>query len=315
MNTRPLRELAVTELGLGGSSVGNLFHAITDDDAHSTIDAAWAGGVRCFDTAPHYGLGLSELRLGRALKDRHRDDYVISTKVGRLLEPNPAPTGSDITAGGFDVPDTYRRRFDFSRDGICRSLDASLTRLGLDRVDIVYLHDPDDHLDEAISEGLPALTELGDQGVIRAMGVGMNDWAAPLRILRESDLDVVMLAGRWTLLDRSGAPLIAECERRGIPIVAAAPFNSGLLARDRRDDDATYDYAPAPPDIRTRVQELADLCHRFDIPLPAAALQYPLRSAAVTSVVCGFRTATEVDSALDNLARTIPPAAWTRLAA
>ena len=233
MKTRALRSLPLTELGLGGGPLGNHTRAISDQQAVETIDAAWAGGVRYFDTAPHYGLGLSERRFGQALRERPRDEFVLSTKVGRLLEPNPHPTGSDLAAADFDVPDDLVRRFDYSRDGVHRSLEASLDRLGLDRVDIVYVHDADDHVDDAIEQAIPALIELRDQGVIGAVGVGMNQWQAPLRMVRETDLDVVMLAGRWTLLDRSGQPLLDECAARGVQIVAAAPFNSGLLARDR----------------------------------------------------------------------------------
>ncbi len=212
MRTRPLRGLHLTELGLGGGPLGNHTRAISDEAALATIDAAWAGGVRYFDTAPHYGLGLSERRIGQALRARPREEFVLSTKVGRLLEPNPHPTGSDLAAADFDVPDDLVRHDDYSRDGVRRSLDASLERLGLDHVDIVYVHDADDHVDEAIEHAIPALIELREQGVIGAVGVGMNQWQAPLRMVRETDLDVVMLAGRWTLLDRSGRPLLEECE-------------------------------------------------------------------------------------------------------
>jgi D-threo-aldose 1-dehydrogenase len=234
MQARPLRGLAVSRLGFGGASLGNLYLETPDAQARASVDAAWDGGVRYFDTAPHYGLGLSERRLGAALAGRPRADYVLSTKVGRLLVPNKAPTGSDLEAGGFAVPDDLVRRFDFSRDGVLRSLEASLDRLGVGRVDIVYVHDPDEHMDQAIAEAIPALAELRDQGVVGAVGAGMNQWQALRRMVREADLDVVMLAGRWTLLDRSGAPLLAACAERGVAVVAAAPYNSGLLARSRR---------------------------------------------------------------------------------
>jgi D-threo-aldose 1-dehydrogenase len=313
MRTRTLRSLSLTELGLGGSAIGNLFHTVADDEARRTVDAAWAAGIRYFDTAPHYGLGLSESRLGQALRERRRDQYVLSTKVGRRLEPNPAPTGSDLAAGGFAVPDTYRRRFDFSRDGVNRSLASSLARLGTDRIDIVYVHDPDDHLDEAMATAVPALIDLRDQGVIGAVGVGMNQWQAPLRLVRESDLDVVMLAGRWTLADRSGGPLLAECARRGVRVVAAAPFNSGLLARDVPMPDATFDHGPASSDIRARAAGLAETCRRRGVSLPAAALQFPLRAAVVSAVVCGLRSAGEVETARTGIAADIPAAAWTEL--
>jgi D-threo-aldose 1-dehydrogenase len=313
MKSRKLRGLAVTELGFGAASLGNLRQEISDDDATATVEAAWAGGIRYFDTAPHYGLGLSERRLGRALARHPREDYLLSTKVGRLLEPNPAPTGSDLATGGFAVPDTLVRRFDFSADAVRRSLESSLERLGLDRIDVVYVHDPDDHLDQAVQETVPALVRLREEGVIDAVGVGTIRWPTALRLVRESDLDAVMLAGRWTLLDRSGAPLLEQCAHRGVSVVAAAPFNSGLLAQDRPSPDAHYDYAPVPPDVLARVNRMADTCDRHGTRLPSAALQFPLRSPSVVSVVCGLQTTGEVDSALDHFARPVPATAWPDL--
>jgi len=307
--------LDVTEIGFGGSVLGNLNRAMTDEQAHATVERAWLGGVRYFDTAPHYGLGLSERRLGAALAHHRREEYVLSTKVGRLLVRNDAPTGSDLSAGGFDVPDDLCRRFDFSRDGVLRSLESSLERLGLDHLDIVYVHDPDDHVASAIAEALPALIELRDEGVVGAVGVGMNQWQAPLRMVRETDLDVVMLAGRWTLLDRSGQQLVAECAERGVAVVAAAPFNSGLLALDRPADGAHFDYGPASDELLGRARELADTCERHGTHLPAAALQFALRSPAVVSVVVGQRSPAQVESTLELAEETITDDAWTALRA
>jgi D-threo-aldose 1-dehydrogenase len=184
----------VTRLGLGCAPLGNLFRAIGDDRARATVDAAWKSGIRYFDTAPHYGLGLSERRLGDALGDRPRDGFTVSTKVGRRLVPNPAPTGSDLAAG-FDVPDTLARRFDFTADGVRRSLEESLQRLGLDRVDVLYVHDPDDFVEQAIREAVPALARLRDEGVVGAVGVGMNAVAPLRRFVAEADIDVIMVAG------------------------------------------------------------------------------------------------------------------------
>lgn len=314
MKTRTVRGMPVTELGFGGASLGNLYRETSDDEARLAVDAAWEGGVRYYDTAPHYGLGLSERRLGAALAPRPREDYVLSTKVGRLLEPNETPTGSDLESGGFAVPDDMVRRFDFSRDGVLRSLESSLGRLSVSRIDIVYVHDPDDHVEQAIKQAIPALAELRDQGVIGAVGVGMNQWPALLRMIREADLDVVMLAGRWTLLDRSGAPLLAECVDRGVTVVAAAPYNSGLLARDWPEAGAHFDYGRASRDILARARSLADICRRHGTSLPAAALQFPLRHPAVTSVVAGMRTAGEVGSALRLLGEPVPDGAWAELA-
>jgi D-threo-aldose 1-dehydrogenase len=313
MKTRALAGSAVTELGFGGASVGNLYQATTDEVSAAALEAAWDGGVRYYDTAPHYGLGLSERRLGAFLAGRPRAEYVLSTKVGRLLEPNPAPTGSDLAAGGFDVPDDLVRRFDFGRDAVLRSLESSLDRLRTDRIDIVFVHDADDHVGTALREAIPALIELREQGVIGAVGVGMNQWQAPLRMVRETDLDVVMLAGRWTLLDRSGAPLLAECAERGVSVVAAAPFNSGLLARDRPAADSHFNYGPAPAAVLERANELADVCERHGSRLPAAALQFPLRSAAVSAVVCGMQTAGQVAEAISRLGATIDENTWGAL--
>jgi len=313
MQARPLRGLAVSQLGFGGASLGNLYVETPDAEARASVDAAWDGGVRYFDTAPHYGLGLSERRLGAALAGRPRADYVLSTKVGRLLVPNPAPTGSDLEAGGFAVPDDLVRRFDFSRDGVLRSLEASLDRLGVARVDIVYVHDPDEHMDQAIAEAIPALAELRDQGVVGAVGAGMNQWQALRRMVREADLDVVMLAGRWTLLDRSGAPLLAACAERGVAVVAAAPYNSGLLARDWPDPGGHFNHGRAPEEVLDRARSLAGICRRHGASLPAAALQFPLRHPAVTAVVAGMRTADEVNAALRLLAEQLPEAAWAEL--
>jgi D-threo-aldose 1-dehydrogenase len=226
-------DVYVSELGFGGAPIGNLYEPVPDEDAAAAVRTAWEGGIRYFDTAPHYGLGLSERRLGAALRDRPRDEFVISTKVGRLLVANPAPTGSDLAVGGFAVPDDLTRERDYSRDGVRRSLDASLDRLGLDRIDMVYIHDAEDHMEQALREAVPALIELREQGVVGAIGAGMNFVAPLLRFVIETDMDAVMLAGRWTLADRTGEPLVEACADRGVSVVAAAPFNSGCW-RGRR---------------------------------------------------------------------------------
>jgi D-threo-aldose 1-dehydrogenase len=235
----------LSELSLGCAQLGNLYRAITDEQAHATIETAWAQDIRYFDTAPHYGLGLSERRLGSALAGRPRSEYVLSTKVGRLLEPMTAAGGRDD--GGFDVPATHRRVWDFSRDGILRSLEESLRRLGLDAVDIVYLHDPDEHRREVLDTAYPALEELRGQGVVSAIGAGMNQTAMLADFARHTDMDVLMLAGRYTLLEQSALEdLLPICQQRGIGIVAAGVFNSGLLARRTPPDNAMYNYDDAP---------------------------------------------------------------------
>ncbi|WP_156037358.1 aldo/keto reductase, partial [Glycomyces tenuis] len=232
----------LTELGFGAAQLGNLYRETTEAEASGAVDAAWDAGVRYFDTAPHYGLGLSERRLGAVLAGRPRDEYVLSTKVGRLLVPTPerAHLRDD---GGFAVPAAFRREWDFSRDGILRSLEGSLERLGTDRIDIVYLHDPDEHWDEASTGGVQALVELREQGVVSAIGVGMNQSAMPARFVRETDIDVVMCAGRFTLVDRGAlADLLPAALDRGVAVVAAAVYNSGLLAEPRPAADARFDY-------------------------------------------------------------------------
>ncbi|MGW1541696.1 aldo/keto reductase [Streptomyces sp. NPDC002309] len=303
----------VSALGFGAAPIGNLYAPLDDDQARAAVEAAWDAGVRYYDTAPHYGLGLSERRLGAALAHRPRAEFTISTKVGRLLEPHPAPTGSDLASGGFAVPDTLIRRPDYSRDGVLRSLEGSLTRLGLDRVDVVYVHDPDDHLDEAMDQALPALAALRDQGVVGAVGVGMNTVAPLLRVVAEADVDAVMMAGRWTLVDRSARPLLAACAERGVSLVAAAPFNSGLLSRPWPPDDATFDYGPAPEAMLRRARRLADVCARHGTVLPHAALRFPLRDAVVACVVAGFRSPDEVASAAEWAGTRLGVAAWAEL--
>jgi D-threo-aldose 1-dehydrogenase len=303
----------VTALGFGAAPLGNLYHALTDDEAHAAVEAAWNGGVRYFDTAPHYGLGLSERRLGAALAGRPRSDFLVSTKVGRLLLPNPVPTGSDLGVGGFDVPDSLSRVFDYSRDGVLRSLEGSLDRLGLDRIDVAYVHDPDDHLDQAVEQALPALAELRAQGVVGAIGAGMNAVAPLMRIVGESDVDVVMVAGRWTLLDRSAGPLLETCLGRGVCVVAAAPFNSGLLAQHWPADGSFYDYGPAPDPVLAKARALARVCARHGITLPQAALQFPLRHPAVAGVVTGLRTRNQVQSALTWIMSEAPSDLWRDL--
>jgi D-threo-aldose 1-dehydrogenase len=305
--------MAVTRLGLGTGPLGNLNTAVDDDTAEATVAAAWDAGVRWFDTAPHYGLGLAERRLGRALRDRPRDAYVVSTKVGRLLDPVDEPSGEDL-ATGFAVPATHRRRWDFSADGVRRSLDESLVRLGTDRVDLVLVHDPDDHMDRALREALPALVALREEGVVRAVGVGMNASAPLARFVAETDVDAVLLAGRYTLLEQTALDdLLPLCDTRGVAVLAGGIFNSGLLSQPRPAEDATYNYAPAPPEVIARARTLADVCERHGASLPAAAVHFPLGHPAVRAVLVGARSPAEIVADAGFAASAPPAALWKDL--
>jgi D-threo-aldose 1-dehydrogenase len=280
-------------------------------EAEATFTAAWDGGIRYVDTAPHYGLGLSERRLGALLRAHPRDSYVLSTKVGRLLVANPGGEAR-IDDEGFVVPATTRRTWDFSRDGVRRSIDASLERLGLDRIDIAYLHDPETHWEQATREGLPALLELREEGVVRAVGAGMN-FAEPLtELVEQHDVDLVMCAGRYTLLEQAHG-LLGAATRRGVGVVVAGVYNSGLLARPRPVPGARYNYERAPAELLERVGAIADICESHGVSLPEAALAFPLRHPAVVSVVVGAASAAQVEAALRAVERPVPEALWSDL--
>ena len=302
----------VTELSFGGAAIGNLYTEVSEQDARAAVDAAWAGGIRTFDTAPHYGLGLSERRLGDALRHRPRGEYVVCTKVGRLLEPAPGdPPGGDTE--GFAVPARYVRRFDFSADGVMRSLEASLARLGLDRVDIALIHDPDEHAEQAFREAYPALEKLRAAGVVRAIGAGMNQAEMLTRFVTDTDVDLVLVAGRYTLLDQSAATeLLPAALRRGVSVIAGGVFNSGLLAAPVAG--ATYDYQAAPAELIAKAGRLDQTCARFCVPLRAAAARFPLTHPAVASVLIGARHAAEITDALRLRAVDIPAALWAAVA-
>lgn len=304
----------VTAVGFGGGPIGNLYEAVDDATAAEAVDAALRAGLRLFDTAPHYGLGLSERRLGRALQARPRGDFVLSTKVGRVLVPRDGPSSRDDE--GFDVPATQRRVWDFSAAGVRRSLDGSLERLGLDRVDVVLLHDPDDHWREAVEEAYPALHELRAQGVVGAIGAGMNQWQMLADFIRHTDLDVVLVAGRYTLLDQSALDvLLPLCFARGVSVLAGGVFNSGVLAMPDPGPGATYDYAPGPAELVERARRIAAVCARHGVTLPQAALAFPSGHPAVASVVVGMRSAAEVSENLALAARPVPAALWQDLVA
>ncbi|MGW1711734.1 aldo/keto reductase [Streptomyces sp. NPDC002156] len=300
----------VSGLGFGGAVIGNLFTEVTEEQAHAAVAAAWESGIRYFDTAPHYGLGLSERRLGQALSAYPRAEFTVSTKVGRRLEP--AQEGGDDLANGFAVPATLRRVWDFSGDGVRRTLEASLERLGLDRVDVVYLHDPDDHAEQAFHEGYPALEKLRSEGVVGAIGAGMNQTAMLTRFVRDTDVDVVLCAGRYTLLDQSAlADLLPAAVERGVSVVIGGAFNSGLLADPK--PGATYNYAEAPGDLLQRALRIREIAERHGITLRAAALAFCAAHPAVASVLVGARSVAEVQDAAAQFATPVPPACWQEL--
>lgn len=302
--------LSVTRMMFGAAPIAGLFTPVTEADAQATLEAAWAAGIRAFDTAPHYGAGLSEQRLGAFLAGQPRSEYLLSTKVGRLL----AADGGDEDAAGFYGVPRRRRVRDYSRDGVLASLEASLTRLGTDRVDVALIHDPDDHARQALDQAYPALAQLRSEGVIGAVGFGMNQ--APLLewFVAQADLDCVLVAGRYSLLDtRAGESLLPACLDRGVAVLVGGVFNGGILADP--GPGATFDYQPAPAELLERARRLQAACAEYGLPLPAVALQFVLRHPAVTAAVVGARSPAEVAVDTGYMEADVPEELWERLAA
>jgi D-threo-aldose 1-dehydrogenase len=313
---RPLGRggLRVGPYGFGAAPLASLGHVVSDTEARGALEAAWARGIRYFDTAPHYGVGLSEQRLGAFLREQPRDEFLVSTKIGRLLVPNPA--GEQADTQGFVVRTPLLRQFDFSREGVLRSIEDSLERMGLDRIDVVFVHDPAEHYREAMDGAFPALDELRAQGVIGSYGAGMNRSAMLADFVRNTNLDVVMCAGRYSLLEQGPLDdLLPAALEHDVSVVAAAVFNSGLLATDRPAADATYDYNPAPNELITRVIALAEACEAHGVSLPAAAVQFPLGHPAVAAVCIGAVSAEQVERNAALFDVDIPTALWRDLAA
>ena len=315
--------LRVTRLGLGGASIGGLFQAVSDADAVATVDHAWDIGVRLFDVAPLYGYGNAERRMGMALAGRPRDAYVLSTKVGRLVRPT-AEIGPDADVDrqrSGDRDDAFyvgtgpvRIVFDYSADGIRRSIEESLQRLRLDRIDIALIHDPDDHWQAAIDEAYPALHRLREEGVVRAIGAGMNQSAMLARFAREGEFDVFLVAGRYTLLDQEALPeLLPLCVVRGISVLVGGVMNSGVLADPR--PGSRFNYTPAAPEVVERARRLAAACERHAVPLRAAAIQFPLAHPAVRSLVAGVRRIDHLDEYPALMRLPIPDELWVELRA
>jgi D-threo-aldose 1-dehydrogenase len=301
----------VTTLIFGGAPIAGLYAAVEQDVAQATLEAAWAGGVRCFDTAPHYGVGLSEERIGAFLAGRPREAFTVCTKVGRLLVP--AETDVCGVEGFYGTPRRSRVR-DYSRAGVLASLDASLERLGLARIDIALIHDPEGHERAALDHAYPALEELRSAGTVRAIGFGMTDATALERFVRATDVDCVLIAGRYSLLDtRAADRLLPECLRRGIAVLVGGVFGSGVLADP--GPGARYDYAPAPAAVLERAARIRAICARHGVSLRAAALRFPLRHPAVRAVVVGARSPQEVREDLTDFHAEVPDALFDEIAA
>jgi D-threo-aldose 1-dehydrogenase len=300
--------LRVTRLGLGTAPLGGLFEAVSDDKAHRVVEAAWQAGMRFFDTAPLYGHGLAEQRLGAVLRTKPRDEFVLASKVGRLLRSDAPPEPGQAYKG---VP-PVNPVFDFSYDGVMRSVEESLARFGLDRVDVLHIHDPDEHYDEAVGGAYRALDRLRAEGSIKAVGAGMNQAEMLARFARAADFDCFLLAGRYTLLDRTGAlELMPLCVEKNIAIIAGGVFNSGILADPR--PGATFDYQAAPTELVHKAQRLREICAAHGVELKAAAIQFPLRHPAVPTVLTGCRTVAEVEENVRMFQTHVPDELWREL--
>ncbi len=314
--------LDFSELGFGAAPLGNLYRAVTDLDAQQVLQAAWHCGIRYFDTAPLYGLGLSETRLNAFLRGKPRDEYVLSTKVGRLMQTCKPDERTGI-GKFFDTP-SRREVYDYSYDGVMRSFEFSLERLGVDRVDILFVHDLDvwthgskavcdAHVETFLSSGHEALAALRDQGSIKAFGAGLNEWPVAQTLAERGDLDLFLLAGRYTLLEQEAlASFLPLCQRRGIGIVLGGPYNSGILATGPTPG-AFYNYDPAPQDILDRVARIEAICKRHNVRLIEAALNFPLSHPSVVSVIPGGQRVSEVEANRALLDAVIPAALWVDL--
>lgn len=301
----------VTRLGLGLASIGGLFSPVSTEQAVATIERAWELGIRLFDTAPVYGYGRSEQRAGVALGNKPREEFVLCSKVGRLIEPD----GPDTQAIWADPPPGFGPRLDYSFAGVMRSVEQSLDRLGLDRIDVLHIHDPDLDFERASTDAFKALAQLRSEGTIRAVSLGVNHADVAARFLRVHGADgpdIVLLAGRYTLLDRTGADdLLPLCENLGVSVLAAGVFQSGVLLDP--SPGAPHGYREIPPELNTRIADLRRLCDLYDVPLPAAAMQFPLTHPAIPAILVGARTPAEITETSTLLTHPIPPDFWHSL--
>ena len=316
--------LEVTQMGMGGAPFGNMYAAIKEQTVMNTMAAAYGAGIRYFDTAPLYGYGLSETRFGNGLSRYNRDALVISTKVGYSLVPR---TSAAADSPFIDAPplDTV---FDYSRDAILRSIEESLQRLKTDRIDILLIHDPDEgisiqpgfdapyaisHFSEVMKQTYPTLDELRAQKVVRAVGLGMNQWQMLCDFAVAGDFDCFLLAGRYTLLEQESLHrLLPLCEEKSIRLISGGPYNSGILATGAVEG-AYYNYVPAPAEILERTQRIEAVCARHNVPLQAAALQFPFGHPAVAAIIPGARSAAEIEANIAFFEKEIPADFWEEL--
>ena len=304
-------EVKVTRLGMGGAPMGGLVTDAGANIANETLKQAYEEGVRYFDTAPLYGSGKSEVFFGEFLSTLDRDSFTLSSKVGRLLNRTDTPSEDPIYR---NLPEV-KVRFDYSRDGVLRSIEESLTRLNLDRVDVALIHDPDDHYEEAMDTAFPTLADLRSQGVIGAIGSGMNQWEMLADFARKGDFDCFLLAGRYTLLDYSALEtFLPLCLEKHISVILGGPYNSGILASDLKPE-ATYFYQAAPQEVLTRASEIKKICTKHNVELKAAALQFGLLHPAIASTIPGARKPAEVLQNIESAGAEIPNDLWNELKA
>lgn len=302
--------LEVTRVGMGSAPLGGLFQDVTEATGVATVKRALALGLNFLDTAPLYGHGKAETYLGKALAGVPRSSYVLATKVGRLLVPTDP---RQLEKREFDNPFPFKPVFDFSYDAVMRSFEESLKRLNVSRIDLLHIHDPDDHYSEAIKGAYPALAKLRSEGVIKAIGAGMNQAEMLARFAREGDFDCFLLAGRYTLIDHTGLrELLPLCVQKGISIIIGGPYNSGVLASGA-EPGAKFNYADAPEEVLQKVRKVAAVCQRHSVPMKAAALQFPMAHPAVASVIPGARSVGELEENFRLFSHPIPTAFWDDL--
>lgn len=314
-------DLDVTAFGFGTAPIGNIFREIDEATSDAMIQHAWDKGVRYFDTAPMYGHGLSELRTGQSLRWKNRDDFILSSKVGRILKP--ARRG-DINYEPWTNAAPFTMHFDYSYDGVMRSFEDSLQRMALERMDICFIHDIDvftrgDEQPEVFKQAMDgawkALESLREQGLVKAIGVGVNEWEVCHAALEQRDFDCFLLAGRYTLLEQDALDkFLPLCEERGAAVVVGGGFNSGILATGAKEG-AKYNYAPAPADIMDKVRKIETVCADYNVPLPAAALQFVVAHPAVPTFMAGTRTVEQLDQNLNWFSHDIPAEFWADLKA